>query len=101
MLPEVQVAAPFRVTVEGRQLSITPGEVFGEREGGATYLSVPVDCRDAAAGCTSQAIVDAADAASPAAIIGDSQVRDAIASAYFNATQTALPHGFGVQMADQ
>jgi hypothetical protein len=45
-----------------------------------------VDCRDTRTGFESQAIVDAATSQSRTLILADSQVRDAIRSAYHNAT---------------
>jgi hypothetical protein len=47
---------------------------------------VLIDCRDITSGYESQAVVDNATAHSQTLIISDRQVRDAIRSAYYNAT---------------
>jgi hypothetical protein len=87
---------PFHVRAGGRLFRITPAGVL-------------VDCRDTRTGFESQAIVGAGQTETPEAILADSQVRDAIASAYYNATSkeggrypvggTALPGNFTITLA--
>jgi hypothetical protein len=87
---------------DGRLFRITPLEPFPA--GGDDY--VPVDCRDVRSRFEAQAIIEAGQAKTPDTILADSQVRDAIVSAYYNATShesgqypvggTRLPDGFTV-----
>jgi hypothetical protein len=87
---------PFHITVNGRLFRISPAGVV-------------VDCRDVRARMESQAIVEADVAGDRSRILADSQVRDAIASAYYNATAresgrypvggTALPDDFNITPA--
>jgi hypothetical protein len=87
---------------------------FQIRAGGRLFLITPeavspctVDVRDMATGTEAQSIVAPGDLASRATLLADSQTRDAIASAYYNATAreggrypvggTALPADFTVE----
>lgn len=78
-----RVIAPFTAIVnDTRRFRITPLETFWCGD----HLYVPVDCRDTLTGMTSQSIVELATAATAAGLAGDEQTRDAIRSAYQNAT---------------
>jgi hypothetical protein len=68
----------FHVRVNGRLFRITP---VPEPHNDWTL----VDCRDARTTFESQAMLDGTTA-TPESILADSQVRDAIRSAYYNAT---------------
>lgn len=73
----------FHVKVNnGRLFRITPLESFPAS--GDDW--VPVDCRDVRSTFESQAIIEASAAKTPESVIADPQVRDAIRSAYLNAT---------------
>lgn len=79
------------------------GRMFRITQNGAL-----VDCRDTRTGDESQAIIDAHAAQNTTNVLADSQVRDAIASAYYNATcresgkyplgGTSLPDGFEITL---
>ena len=95
----------FHVRVNGRLFRITPLESFPAS--GDDW--VPVDCRDVRSTFESQAIIEMGEAATPESVVGDSQVRDAIRSAYYNATSYEsgrypvggehLPEDFAVTLA--
>ena len=72
----------IRVGVAGRLFCITPLDTFPAS--GDDWI--PVDCRDVRSTMESQAIVEASVAADRGALLADPQVRDAIRSAYLNAT---------------
>jgi hypothetical protein len=92
----------FLVRVNERLFRIFPLESFPC--GNEDYI--PVDCKDSRTRYESQAIMEAAQ--TPEAVIADSQVRDAIRSAYYNATAhesghypaggTHLPDDFEVRL---
>ncbi len=83
----------YHVTVAGRAMTVT-------------VTGVLADCRDAATGYESQAILGAS--VPSAQVLADSQVRDALRSAYYNATSreagtyptggTVLPENFTITM---
>lgn len=80
-----RTVAPFTVRVNGNRLfRITPVETFWC--GDLQY--VPVDCRDIRTGMESQSIVELGQAVTRAGLIADEQTRDAIRSAYANATRS-------------
>lgn len=86
-------------------------DTFRIRAGGRVFrITVEVaavDCRDVATGTEAQSIVSPAELTSRETLLADPQTRDAIASAYYNATSreagtyptggTALPDGFPVE----
>ena len=75
---------PFLVRAGGRLFRITAHEPFTSCDDDW----VPVDALDSQTGFSSQAIIIASAAASRESIIAEDQVRDAIRSAYLNATTT-------------
>ncbi len=71
----------FHITVNGDRLfRITPVE------------GCAVDCCDVKTGFESQSIVGPGDLASAETLLADGQTRDAIASAYYNATSHESGH---------
>lgn len=72
----------FLVRANGRLFRITPLEDFPAS--GEDWT--PVDCRDVRSTFESQAIIAASVARAPESIVAEDQIRDAIRSAYLNAT---------------
>lgn len=82
----------------GRLFRITPLEAFPAS--GDDW--VPVDCRDIRTRFEAQAIIGWRDSLTPASVIAENQVRDAIRSAYYTATSHEsgrFPVG-GTELAD-
>jgi hypothetical protein len=99
-------ATPFHVRAGGRLFRITPLETFPV---GDDWFS-PVDCRDVRTTLEAQAIVEADVAAARETLIASDGIRDALRSAYLNATSyevgpdhrvggTHLPDDFLVTLA--
>jgi ABC-type molybdenum transport system ATPase subunit/photorepair protein PhrA len=76
------ITPAFHARVNGRLFRITPLESFPAS--GDDW--VPVDCRDVRSTFESQAIIGLCSAQTPESVIAEDQVRDAIRSAYLNAT---------------
>lgn len=96
-------AHPFNVRVNGDRLfRITTADAFGDGE------EYTVDCRDVRSTFESQAIVPAKFTDTRESLLAHSQVRDAIASSYLNATShesgqfpgggTSLPDGYSIEI---
>lgn len=85
----MKIVKAFHVRVNGDRLfRITPLDEFPAS--GDSW--VPVDCRDVRSTMEAQSIVEASVATSREALLADEQTRDAIRSAYLNATSQESGH---------
>lgn len=105
-LDRVPAGTSFPVRVAGRLFQITPHRPFSV----ADDRYVPVDCRDVRTHMESQAIVRASVLRSRMTLLGVRPLRDAVKSAYLNATAlesgdypaggVLLPDNFMIEVSD-